>query len=84
MGMNRKEFQLIADTIYWQREMIGTHITEEAFRKIVRDFSDTLSKTNQLFDRDRFAHAAGWCNEYNGLTLPDEDGKCSLCGKHKV
>lgn len=82
--MNRKEFELIADTLYWQREMIGTHITEAGYRKIIRDFSDMLAKQNQLFNRDLFAHKAGWCNEYNAICLPDEGGKCSLCSKYEV
>lgn len=82
--MNQKEFELIADILYQQRELIGPNMTEIAFRKIVRDFSDALARTNPLYDGNKFSHLAGWCNEYNGLTLPNEEGTCSLCNKYKV
>lgn len=82
--MNRKEFEIIADVLYAQREMIGTHITEMGYRAIIRDFSGALANQNQRFNRDLFAHRAGWCNEYNAICLPNEEGKCSLCDKYEV
>lgn len=82
--MNQKEYELIADVLYQQREMIGGNITEIAFRKIVRDFSGALARTNKLYDANKFQHVAGWCPEYNEQSLPNEQGNCSLCNKYKV
>ncbi len=61
--MTKKDFELIAHTL--KREYIFdrdvTPVNEYLlFRRICDNFVETLSQTNERFDRDRFLTACGF------------------------
>ena len=81
--MTKKHYEAIADCIEFRLCAKDNHPHE-----IAKRLADYFQTDNPKFDRARFLQACGiesnkdQCPKYNERVLPDEYGKCSLCGLH--
>lgn len=88
--MNQKEYELIARVFQSHRKRYGGR-TDSVTLELIEDMADELEVEYKNFNRPKFIGTAKYgyddeyqplCPKYGEKVLPDENGKCSLCGKH--
>jgi hypothetical protein len=87
--MTRKDYVLIAEAIHTIKKRYGFRY-DAVQDEMINEIADALEGENERFDRKRFLSACGikqegYCIKYpDALSLPDESGKCSMCGLHEA
>ena len=79
---------MIFHVCFWlimKKYKVSLHVTQEINAKSQDDalgiFWDDFNR-NQVDDENAYVYEL--CPKYNDEVLPDENGNCSLCGKHKA
>lgn len=84
--MTKKDYISTADTL----AKVHNNGDVDGIFNLLDAFSDMFKADNSSFDSVRFTEYAvsqmvfDTCPYYDEKVLPDEHGKCSLCGKHKA